>query len=208
MSGVLEPDSVADAFAAADELGPLRILVHCAGGGTAVRVLHDDGTPASRDAFANIVNLNLVGTFDVLRNAATRMARHQPIDGDRGVCVLTSSIAAYEGQAAQVAYASAKAGIVGMTLAAARDLSRFGIRVATIVPGLFDTPMLEGLSPETRAAMNAAVPHPARLGSADEFARTALHIIDNGILNGECIRLDGALRLSGVETMWGNQLVR
>lgn len=205
---ITDTRDVEAAFQRVDDIGPLRILVHCAGGGNAVRVLEPDGQPASRDAFADIVTLNLVGTFDVLRQAATRMASNSELDGDRGVCVLTSSIAALEGQAAQVAYAAAKAGIVGMTLPAARDLSHHAIRVVTIAAGMFDTPMLAGLTPATREAMESAVPHPSRLGHAEEFASTVVHVIENGFMNGTVIRLDGAIRLGSVETLWGQQLRR
>lgn len=202
------PEDVERTFQSVDMIGPIRVLVHCAGGGNAVRVLDVGGQPASREAFASIVELNLVGTFDVLRHAAARMALNETRDGDRGVCVLTSSIAGLEGQAAQVAYGAAKAGIVGMTLPAARDLSHHAIRVVTIVAGMFDTPMLAGLTPDTRHAMESAVPHPSRLGHADEFASTVAHVIENGFLNGTCIRLDGAIRLGSVETLWGEQLRR
>jgi NAD(P)-dependent dehydrogenase (short-subunit alcohol dehydrogenase family) len=205
---VTNADEVEAAFRRADALGPLRILVHCAGGGNAVRVLEPDGSPASREDFSHVVRLNVIGTFDVLRRAATRMAALEPLDGDRGVCVLTASIAGFEGQAAQVAYATAKAGVIGMTLPAARDLSHHAIRVVTIAPGMFDTPMLAGLTPETRQGMEASVPHPARLARSEEFASTVTHVIENGIINGTTIRLDGALRLGGVETMWGEQLRR
>lgn len=205
---VTSADDVQAAFRHADALGPLRVLVHCAGGGSAVRVLEPDGSPASREDFSRVVRLNVIGTFDVLRQAATRMAALEPLDGDRGVCVLTASIAGFEGQAAQVAYAAAKAGVIGMTLPAARDLSHHAIRVVTIAPGMFDTPMLASLAPETRQAMEAAVPHPARLGRSEEFASTVMHVIENGIINGTCIRLDGAVRLGSVETLWGGQLRR
>jgi NAD(P)-dependent dehydrogenase (short-subunit alcohol dehydrogenase family) len=205
---VTKADEVEAAFRQAEALGPLRILVHCAGGGNALRVLEPDGSPASLEDFSHVVNLNVIGTFDVLRRAATRMAALEPLDGDRGVCVLTASIAGLEGQAAQVAYATAKAGVIGMTLPAARDLSHHAIRVVTIAPGMFDTPMLAGLTPETREGLEASVPHPARLARSEEFASTVTHVIENGIINGTCIRLDGALRLGSVETMWGEQLRR
>jgi NAD(P)-dependent dehydrogenase (short-subunit alcohol dehydrogenase family) len=205
---VTNPDGVTATFQAADELGPLRVLVHCAGGGSAVRVLNLDGTQGRLSDFENVVRLNMCGTFDVLRHAAFRMAALEPLDGDRGVCVLTSSIAGYEGQGSQVAYGASKAGIIGMTLPAARDLSRHQIRVAAIAPGLFDTAMLTGLSDDTRGAMEDAVPHPARLGSAEEFALSVMHIVENGYLNGTCLRLDGGIRLGSVETMWGTQLRR
>jgi NAD(P)-dependent dehydrogenase (short-subunit alcohol dehydrogenase family) len=203
---VTKSEDIKAALDVAAELGPLRVVVHCAGGGTPVRILAADGSPASLDEFRAITELNLIATFDILRQAAARMAANQPDGEDRGVLVLTSSIAAFEGQSAQVAYAAAKAGIVGMTLAAARDLSRFGIRVCTIVPGMFDTGMMTGLSDDTREVMAASVPHPPRLGRPGEYAQLAVHIVENSMLNGECIRLDGALRLSGADTAWGNQL--
>jgi NAD(P)-dependent dehydrogenase (short-subunit alcohol dehydrogenase family) len=175
--------------------GPLRILVHCAGRGGAVRLVDRDGAPGSLQTYTEVVSINLIGTFNVLRLAAARMAQSEPVDGDRGVCILTASVAAFEGQIGQVPYASAKAGIVGMTLVAARDLARRQIRVNTIAPGTFDTPILARLSEEVRGSLAQAVPHPSRLGTPDEFAKLALSIVDNGMLNGETIRLDGAIRM-------------
>ncbi|WP_322045558.1 SDR family NAD(P)-dependent oxidoreductase [Paraburkholderia sp. J67] len=183
-------------FAAATQRGALRGLVHCAGRGGAVRLIEKDGSPGSLDAYENIVRVNLVGTFNALRLAAAAMARNEPnAAGERGACVLTASVAAYEGQIGQVPYASSKAGVVGMTLVAARDLASKGIRVCTIAPGLFDTPMLARLPDEIRASLGKTVPFPPRLGQADEFASLALHILDNPMLNGETIRLDGAIRM-------------
>lgn len=183
-------------FDAAESYGPLRVLVHCAGRGGAVRLVNRDGTPGSLELYTEVVTINLVGTFNVLRLAAARMARNDPLDGDRGVCVLTASVAAFEGQIGQIPYASAKAGIVGMTIVAARDLAGKNIRVCTIAPGTFDTPLLNRLSDDVRASLAASVPHPSRLGQPDEYAKTALHVIDNGMLNGETIRLDGAIRMA------------
>jgi NAD(P)-dependent dehydrogenase (short-subunit alcohol dehydrogenase family) len=183
------------AFDAAQDLGTLRALVHCAGRGGAVRLVERDGSAGSLETFEAVIRTNLVGTFNTLRLAAARMARNEPEDGDRGVCVLTASIAAYEGQIGQVPYASSKAGIVGMTLVAARDLANKAIRVCTIAPGLFDTPLLARLPEDVRASLGKSVPHPARLGVADEFAALAIHILENSMLNGETIRLDGALRM-------------
>jgi NAD(P)-dependent dehydrogenase (short-subunit alcohol dehydrogenase family) len=183
------------AFDAAEELGTLRALVHCAGRGGAVRLVERDGSPGSLEAFEAVIRTNLIGTFNTLRLSAARMARNEPEDGDRGVCVLTASIAAYEGQIGQAPYASSKAGIVGMTLVAARDLAGKAIRVCTIAPGLFDTPLLARLPQEVRASLGKSVPHPARLGVPDEFAALAVHILENNMLNGETIRLDGALRM-------------
>ncbi len=183
-------------FDAAQALGPLRALVHCAGVGGAVRLVEKDGEPGSLEKYESVVRTNLVGTFNTLRLAAARMARNEPVDGERGACVLTASVAAFEGQIGQIPYASAKAGVVGMTLVAARDLASRLIRVCTIAPGLFDTPLLARLPQNVRVSLGASVPHPARLGRPDEFALTALHILENPMLNGETIRLDGAIRMS------------
>jgi NAD(P)-dependent dehydrogenase (short-subunit alcohol dehydrogenase family) len=192
---VTEPDAVAAAVAAADELAPLRTLVHCAGRGGAMRVVDREGKPGSLELYETVVRVNLIGTFNVLSQAAARMAAHDPVDGERGVCVLTASVAAWEGQIGQLPYASAKAGIVGLTLVAARDLASRQIRVATIAPGTFDTPILARLPENVKDSLAQAVPHPRRLGVPDEFARLALAIIDNPMLNGETIRLDGAIRM-------------
>lgn len=193
---VRNPDEVSAALDAAETFGPIRALVHCAGRGGAVRLVNRDGSPGSLEIYTEVVGINLIGTFNVLRLAATRMARNEPLDGDRGVCVLTASVAAFEGQIGQIPYASAKAGVVGMTIVAARDLAGKGIRVCTIAPGTFDTPLLNRLSDDVRASLAKTVPHPSRLGQPDEYAKLALHIIDNGILNGETIRLDGAIRMA------------
>ncbi|WP_151448661.1 SDR family NAD(P)-dependent oxidoreductase [Lacisediminimonas profundi] len=181
---------------AAEALGPLRVLVNCAGRGGAVRIVEKDGSPGSQEAYESVVRVNLFGTFNALRLAASRMAKNEPIDGERGVCVLTSSIAAYEGQVGQVPYASAKAGIVGMTLVAARDLARSEIRVCTIAPGLFDTPLLARLPEEVKLSLGKMVPNPARLGKPDEFAMLVMQIVENPMFNGETIRLDGAIRMA------------
>lgn len=180
----------------AASLGPLRALVHCAGRGGALRLVDRDGKPGSLADYEQIIRVNLVGSFNTLRLVAACMARNEPENGDRGACVLTASIAGYEGQIGQIPYASAKAGIIGMTLVAARDLAQRGIRVCTIAPGIFDTPILARLPENVKASLGAAVPHPPRLGEADEFAALALHILENSMLNGETIRLDGALRMS------------
>jgi NAD(P)-dependent dehydrogenase (short-subunit alcohol dehydrogenase family) len=193
---VTDPDAVATAVAAADELAPLRTLVHCAGRGGAMRVVDKEGRPGSLEFYESIVRVNLVGTFNVLSQAAARMAAHEPVDGEeRGVCVLTASVAAWEGQIGQLPYASAKAGIVGLTLVAARDLASKLIRVVTIAPGTFDTPILARLPQDVRDSLGQMTPHPRRLGVPDEFARLALAIVDNPMLNGETIRLDGAIRM-------------
>jgi NAD(P)-dependent dehydrogenase (short-subunit alcohol dehydrogenase family) len=192
---VTDPESIERALDAAEQLAPLRAVVHCAGRGIRTRIVEKDGTPGSLEIFQKVVELNLIGSFNVLRLAAARMAKNDPIDGDRGVCILTASIAAWEGQVGQTPYASSKAGIVGMTLVAARDLASRGIRVMSIAPGVFETPILQGIRPEVRADLESNVPHPRRLGTPDEFAHLAMAIIENPMLNGETIRLDGALRM-------------
>ncbi len=192
---VTDPEGVAAAVAAADELAPLRTLVHCAGRGGAMRVVDKEGNPGDLAFYEQIVRVNLIGTFNVLSQAAARMAAHEPVDGERGVCVLTASVAAFEGQIGQLPYASSKAGIVGLTLVAARDLASKLIRVMTIAPGTFDTPILARLPQNVRDSLGQMTPHPRRLGQPDEFARLALAIIDNPMLNGETIRLDGAIRM-------------
>jgi NAD(P)-dependent dehydrogenase (short-subunit alcohol dehydrogenase family) len=181
--------------AAAKAHGPARILVNCAGILSPGRILGKEG-PLPLDTFRKVIEVNLIGAFNLLRLAAADMAKLEPLnDGERGIIINTASIAAYEGQVGQAAYAASKAGVVGMTLPAARDLAGNRIRVCTIAPGLFDTPLLAGLPEEARAALGAQVPHPARLGAADEYAALAAHIVANPMLNGEVIRLDGALRM-------------
>jgi NAD(P)-dependent dehydrogenase (short-subunit alcohol dehydrogenase family) len=192
---VTDPGAVEAAMDAAARQAPLRAVVHCAGRGGTVRVLQRDGTPGRLDLFETIVRVNLIGSYNVLRFAASAMGGNEPDDGDRGVVVLTASVAAWEGQIGQIPYAASKAGIVGMTLVAARDLAARFIRVCTIAPGVFDTPILARFSDEIKDSLASAVPHPARLGQPDEFARLAEHIIDNQMLNGETIRLDGAIRM-------------
>jgi NAD(P)-dependent dehydrogenase (short-subunit alcohol dehydrogenase family) len=193
---VTDPDTVNEALDAAENLAPLRALVHCAGRGGAVRLVDRDGNPGSLEAYESVVRTNLIGTFNVLRLTAARMAKNEDIDGERGVCVLTASVAAYEGQIGQIPYASAKAGIVGMTLVAARDLASKHIRVMTIAPGLFDTPILARLPENVRESLAQSIPHPSRLGVPEEYASLAQHIISNPMLNGETIRLDGAIRMA------------
>ncbi|MFT3717616.1 SDR family NAD(P)-dependent oxidoreductase [Pseudorhodoferax sp.] len=192
---VADAGQMAQAVAAAEQFGNLRALVHCAGIGGPMRVLEKDGSPGSLEKFSNIVRVNLVGSFNVLRLAAATLARNEPVDGERGACVLTASVAGYEGQIGQIPYASSKAGVIGMTICAARDLSTKLIRVCTIAPGLFDTPILAKLPENVRQSLGAMVPHPARLGHPSEFALTALHVLENPMLNGETIRLDGAIRM-------------
>jgi NAD(P)-dependent dehydrogenase (short-subunit alcohol dehydrogenase family) len=182
--------------AAAEAGGGLRISVCCAGTGWAQRVASPKGVHPLMP-FETIVQINLIGTFNVLRLAAQAMIAGDPgADGDRGVCVNTASVAAFDGQIGQIAYSASKGGIVGMTLPAARDLSSAGIRVVTIAPGLFDTPLLAALPEENRAALGASVPYPRRLGRPDEYAQLVAHIVENQMLNGETIRLDGAIRMA------------
>jgi NAD(P)-dependent dehydrogenase (short-subunit alcohol dehydrogenase family) len=182
------------AIEVARELGTLRIVVNCAGVGTPGRVVGKRG-PLPLEDFTNVVTINLIGTFNVLRLAAAAMLDNEPLDGDRGVVVMTASIAAYDGQVGQAAYAASKGGVVGLTLSAARDLADKGIRVMTIAPGTFETPMLSGLPGDVKAVLEAQVPHPSRLGHPDEYANLVRHVVDNAMLNGEVIRLDGALRM-------------
>jgi len=193
---VTDPEAVQAAVDLAAEVAPLRALVNCAGRGGTVRLVERDGSPGSLELYETIVRVNLVGTFNVLRLAAARMATNEPVDGERGVCVLTSSVAAWEGQVGQIPYASAKAGIVGLTLVAARDLATKGIRVNTIAPGVFDTPILSRFSDEIRDGLARQVPNPSRLGRPEEFADLAAHLVANPYLNGETVRLDGAIRMS------------
>ncbi len=202
IGGVFAPADVTDtaqveaALDAAEAQAPLRAVVHCAGRGGPVRLVEKDGSPGSLETYTAIVNVNLIGSFNVLRLAAARMARTEAVDGERGVCILTASVAAYEGQIGQIPYTSSKAGIVGMTIVAARDLASKQIRVCTIAPGLFDTPLLARLPEEVKASLGKSVPHPSRLGTPEEYAKLALAIIDNPMLNGETIRLDGAIRMA------------
>ena len=181
--------------AAVKRAGELRLAVSCAGIGWAERTVRKDG-PAALAPFEAVVRVNLIGTFNVLRLAAASMARNEPDpEGERGAVVMTASIAAFDGQIGQTAYSASKGGVVGLTLPAARDLARIGIRVCTIAPGLFDTPLLAGLPEEARQALGAQVPFPPRLGRPEEYAQLACHIAANTMLNGETIRLDGALRM-------------
>jgi NAD(P)-dependent dehydrogenase (short-subunit alcohol dehydrogenase family) len=192
---VTDPATVEAALDRAETVGPIRAMVHCAGKGGTLRLVERDGSPGSLEVYQTLIHLNLVGTFNVLRLAAARMVRNEPIDGERGVCVLTASVAAWEGQVGQIPYASAKAGVVGMTLVAARDLANRLVRVCTIAPGTFDTPILSRFPAEVREKLASQTPHPARLGRPEEYASLARHIIQNPMLNGETIRLDGALRM-------------
>ena len=192
---VTDADSVQAAVDRAGELGPLRVVVSCAGIGTPGRVLGKNG-PLALEQFARVVTVNLVGSFNVLRLAAAAMAETEPVAGERGVIVNTASAAAYDGQIGQAAYSASKGGIVGMTLPIARDLASSLIRVMTIAPGLFDTPMLQGLPEPARQSLAAQVPMPSRLGDPSEYAALVRHICENTMLNGEVIRLDGAIRMA------------
>ena len=186
--------SEADMQRAVEAADNLRIVINCAGIGPSQRLVGRDG-PHPLDAFKRVVEVNLIGTFNVSRLGAARMAEAEPVDGERGVIVNTASVAAFEGQVGQIAYSASKAGIVGMTIVAARDLATLQIRVCTIAPGTFDTPLLGTLSEDFRNSLASAVPHPRRLGNPAEFAALALHIVENPMLNGETIRLDGAIRM-------------
>ncbi|MBV9309558.1 MAG: SDR family NAD(P)-dependent oxidoreductase [Solirubrobacterales bacterium] len=193
---VTDPDQVQAAVeAAADLAGPVRISVCCAGVGWAEKVAGKRG-PHTLQPFETVLRINLIGTFNVLRLAAAAMLANDPAEsGERGVCINTASIAAYDGQVGQISYSASKGGIVGMTLPAARDLASAGIRVCTIAPGTFDTPLLGALPEEARQELARAIPFPSRLGRPEEFAALASHIVENEMLNGEVIRLDGALRM-------------
>jgi NAD(P)-dependent dehydrogenase (short-subunit alcohol dehydrogenase family) len=182
---------------ATSAFGPLRVLVNCAGIGSASRTVGKDGAPFPLDVFTRTIQVNLIGTFNGIRLAAARMVKNQPnAGGERGVIVNTASIAAFDGQIGQAAYAASKGGVVGLTLPVARDLARHGVRICTIAPGLFETPLLAGLPEPARKALGDAVPFPARLGQPPEYAALACHIVENPMLNGEVIRLDGALRMA------------
>ncbi|HZK89416.1 MAG TPA: SDR family NAD(P)-dependent oxidoreductase [Stellaceae bacterium] len=182
--------------AARERHGPARIVVNCAGIGRAARIVERDGKPVPLEQFKQIVEVNLIGSFNLLRLAAADMAGLDPLeDGERGVILLTASVAAYDGQIGQAAYSASKGGIVALTLPAARELARYGVRVVAIAPGVFATPMLAGLPQPAQDSLAAGVPFPQRLGRPDEYAALALHICRNTMLNGEVIRLDGALRM-------------
>ena len=193
---VTNTDQINAALDAAEKLGTVRALVHCAGIGGAVRLVEKDGQPGSLEKYEQVVRVNLVGSFNMLRLSAARMAKNEVVDGERGAMVMTASVAAFEGQIGQIPYSASKAGVVGMTVVAARDLATKFIRVCTIAPGLFDTPLLARLPDNIKASLGATVPHPARLGQPDEFAMMAMQILENPMLNGETIRLDGAIRMT------------
>ena len=197
VADVTDEVSMKAAVDLAESLGPVRVLVHCAGRGGALRILEKDGSPGSLAHYEAIIKVNLTGSFNALRLAAAAMARTEPLEsGERGVVVLTASIAGYEGQIGQIPYASSKAGVIGMALVAARDLASKLIRVCTIAPGIMDTPMLARLPDNVKQSLGASVPNPARLGMPEEYAALAMHIVENAYLNGETIRIDGALRMA------------
>jgi NAD(P)-dependent dehydrogenase (short-subunit alcohol dehydrogenase family) len=191
---VREEDQVQAAVAAAIQQGFLRVVVNCAGVATPGRVIGKRGV-LPLETFRTVIDINLVGTFNVLRLAAAAMIDNEPIDGDRGLVIMTASVAAFDGQIGQAAYAASKGGIVGLTLSAARDLADKAVRVMTIAPGVMETPMMAGLPGETKSILEALVPHPSRLGRPEEYAMLVSSIIENPLLNGEVIRLDGALRM-------------
>jgi NAD(P)-dependent dehydrogenase (short-subunit alcohol dehydrogenase family) len=195
---VTQADATERALAAAREKhGAARIVVNCAGISRAGRIVDRDGSPMPLEQFRQVIEVNLIGSFNLLRLAAADMATLDPLaDGERGVIVLTASIAAYDGQIGQAAYSASKGGVVSLTLPAARELARYGVRVVGIAPGVFATPMLAGLPPAAQDSLAANVPFPQRLGQPDEYASLVQHICANRMLNGEVIRLDGALRMA------------
>ncbi|MFI6361404.1 SDR family NAD(P)-dependent oxidoreductase [Nocardia sp. NPDC050630] len=194
---VTDEAEISAALDAAEKIGPLRFVVHCAGrGGDRVRIIDRDRTPGDLATFAEVVRINLIGTYNVLRLAAARMAVNDIVDGDRGAIVLTASVAAFDGQIGQTSYTASKAGVHGITLVAARDLASWQIRVNTIAPGIMDTPMLARLREDIRESLAATVPHPKRLGDGDDYARLAIEMLENPYLNGQTIRLDGAIRMA------------
>ena len=193
---VTDADDVERAVAEAAECGPLRVAVNCAGIAIGARTIDREGQPADLAAFEQVLRVNLIGTYAVATRAAAAMSANEPLEhGERGVIVNTASIAAFEGQVGQTAYSASKGGVVGLTLPMARDLSAVGIRVNTIAPGIIDTRLLAGLDDDMRAALAAGVPFPRRLGAPDDFAKLVMAIVANGYLNGETIRMDGALRM-------------
>jgi len=200
--GVAVPGDVADEASASAALakaaaahGAARVLVNCAGIGTPKRVIGREG-PQPLGDFERIVRVNLIGTFNMIRLAASEMAKLEPVDGERGVIISTASVAAYEGQIGQAAYSASKGGVVAMTLPVARELAQFAVRVNAIAPGVFLTPMLAGLPQPAQDSLGASVPFPARLGQPAEYAALAVHMIENGYINGETIRIDGSLRMA------------
>jgi NAD(P)-dependent dehydrogenase (short-subunit alcohol dehydrogenase family) len=196
-TNVASPDNVSAAIEAAIAMAPLRIAVNCAGIGSIGRTISRDGTAHDLDVFKKTIEVNLIGTFNVIRLAAAAMAKNDPLEAnERGVIISTASVAAYEGQIGQAAYSASKGGVVGMTLPIARDLSVVGIRVLTIAPGTFDTPMLGMLPEEIRQAIANGIPFPKLLGDPAQYAHLVEHMVQNSYMNGETVRLDGALRLA------------
>lgn len=193
---ITDAEQFAAALDVADAKDGLRGVVHCAGAGRKMRILDKEGKAGSLEDFEFVVKLNLIGSFNALRLGAERIARHDERDGERGAIVMTASVAAFEGQIGQINYSASKGGVVGMTIVAARDLATKRIRVNTIAPGIMDTPLLARLREDVRAGLEASVPNPSRLGSASEFGHLACSILENGYLNGETIRLDGAIRMA------------
>lgn len=195
---VTSEEEVRAAVAAAEARGPLRVVVNCAGIAPPAKVLDRDGNPGSLADFETIIRINLVGTFNVISQAAAAMAATDPdaASGDRGVIVNTASVAAFDGQIGQPAYSASKGGVHAMTLPIARELARYGIRVCTIAPGIMETPMLAGLPEAAQQSLGQQVPYPQRLGRPDEYASLVMQIVENGYLNGETIRLDGAIRMA------------
>ncbi|GIU93490.1 MAG: short-chain dehydrogenase/reductas [Acidimicrobiia bacterium] len=193
---VTDPDQVAEAVAVAEQLGPVRALVNCAGIGPPARTLARDGTPHDLGHFESVIRVNLVGTFNCIRLVAPAMSRSEPLeDGERGAIVNTASVAAFEGQIGQAAYSASKGGVVAMTLPVARDLAAIGVRVNTIAPGIMDTPMLAGLPEEARASLGQQVLFPRRLGRPDEYAELAWFLLTHSYMNGETVRMDGGIRM-------------
>ncbi|HSI60994.1 MAG TPA: SDR family NAD(P)-dependent oxidoreductase, partial [Ideonella sp.] len=192
---VTDPESAVAALAAAREAhGPVRVLVNCAGGGAARRVVGKEG-PMPLHEFTRVLELNLVGSFNMARLAAAEMMAAEPLDGERGLVLFTTSVAAFEGQVGQAAYTAAKGGLVALTIQMAREFAPMGVRVMAIAPGIFETPLLSQASPELQRALAESIPFPKRLGQPGEFAELVAHIVHNRYLNGEVIRLDGAVRL-------------
>jgi NAD(P)-dependent dehydrogenase (short-subunit alcohol dehydrogenase family) len=194
---ITDPAGVQAALDAAASAGPLRAVVHCAGrGGDRVRIIDRERQPGPLDTFEQVLKVNLVGTYNVLRLAAAQMGANEVEDGDRGAIVLTASVAAFDGQIGQTSYTASKAGVHGITLVAARDLASWQIRVNTIAPGVFDTPMLARLRDDIRQGLAASVPHPKRLGAPEDYAHMAVSLLENGYVNGQTLRLDGAIRMA------------
>ncbi len=194
---ITDAGQVSDVVAMAAARGPLRALVHCAGRGSdRLRIVNRDHEPSDLSSFESVVRTNLIGTFNVLRLVAAAMSHNDAVESMRGACVLTASVAAFEGQVGQASYSASKAGVHGLTLVAARDLASHGIRVNTIAPGTFDTPMLARLRPELRDKLADSVPFPKRLGRPDDFASLAIGMLENDYMNGETVRLDGAIRMA------------